>query len=938
MQRTKLAILVLLLISILSVCPAAAAKTTSNILVLNSYHMGYSWGESVLKGIRNTLEKSETPLKVHYEFMDTKRHSPSAIFPILYDLYATKYATTSFDAIIASDNNALEFLVQYRDKLFPGTPVAFCGVTRFTPELLRGKSGFTGIAEEVDIKENIQLALSLFPHTKTIVLLSGGVTTSSKNNLAYAREVIPDFADRVSFTEMTKLDPPELRKQLAALPTDTVILYLSYYRTPNGTLFSVPESTALVAHESGLPVISPWLYTLGHGVLGGKMLSGVQQGEGAADLALQMLNGVSVEDLPVIHEQQNKFIFDYRQLRKCLIAKPLLPAKAEILFEPQTIFYKYKRIIIIAIVCFFWLAITILFLLHLLREKNKTTTKLIREEERLESLLELNNREKGSSDELILFCVQKVRELLNAHSAVYLTITANLNVDRYCISNAQRTLWCTLAEPLNIGKLTTPWEQVIRKKKVARLKAGYSNRPVVWPLGMNRFENCISLPIWEQDRLRALIVLGDNEVTFSKSDERQLTLMMQGVANLIQKQRAHEKSVQLAAELRHSQKMEALGTVAGGIAHDFNNILGAISSCCELALDDVPAVNPAHEDLKQALKAAYRGKQIISQIRKFSNRAEIGTELISLPTLTEECVQLLKTLLPSTIDIRYVSHVDYGGMLLGNAGEVHQIIMNLSLNADHAMFSMQGALSIELNALDINEQSQDVPPELPSGRYLSLSVSDTGTGIAPDLLPRIFDPFFSTKKERGGTGLGLSTVHSISKKYGGTVTVRSELNRGTTFTVYLPEAVTDSCAWHPEAEITSTQGTEHILVVDDDKEILYSVRKFLAKQGYTVTALNSSKEALQYIQEAPAAFELLIADQIMPELTGLELAAAAAEHAPFLPVIIYSGFEGADTDLFLREFEQIGIAAFLAKPFRNTELGATIRNVLDSQKDHEAWL
>lgn len=916
----------------------AVEKDTATVLVLNSYHMGYLWGESVLQGIRDELEQADLPMKVHYEFMDTKQYSPTKIFPLLYELYSTKYKNTKFDAIIASDNNALDFLVRYRDQLFPNAPVVFCGVTRFSPKLLQGKSKFTGVAEEVDFKETIELALTLFPRTRNIALVSGGVTTSSKNNLEQAKELAPLFADRVSFIELTKLNPVPLQERLAALPSNTVILYLSYYRTPDGTVLSVQESTSLIATVSNLPVFSPWLYTLGNGVLGGKMLSGIQQGETAAQLALDILKGVPVVDLPVIRRPQNEFIFDYRQLKKFKIPQEVLPNRSEILFEPQTLFYKYKTLILIAIACFVWLSLTILVLLRMLREKNETTKLLKREEERLESLLELNGQEKSSSDELILFSVDKVRKLLNANTAVYLTITSNKKVDRYCISSELNTSWHSLSNELAIEDLISPWEELIQQKSTSRLRAENAKTPVVWPLGMNKFKNSIALPIWEREQLRALIVLGDDIVTFSKSDERQLTLMMQGVTNFIQKRRAKEREAQLASELRQSQKMEALGTVAGGIAHDFNNIIGAISSCCELALDDVSKDNPAHEDIKQALKAAYRGKQIIGQIRRFSSRSEVATEMISLPNLAEECIQLLQTLLPSTIEIKFSSKTPHGGMLLADAGELHQVIMNLCLNADHAMFGMQGVLTIAVEEVDVTADSFDLPRGLSPGRFLRLSVSDTGTGIDNEFLPRIFDPFFTTKKEKGGTGLGLSTVHGISKKYGGAVTVESEPDKGTTFRVFLPEVVTDYCAWAPEPVQSTTQGSEHILIVDDDKEMLYSVHKFLERQGYTVTMFQSSADALECIQKNPTDFDLLLADQIMPELTGLELASAISDIAPALRVIIYSGFEGSNAELFMRQSAEIGISAFLAKPFRNADLGNIIRNVLDSQQDSVAWL
>lgn len=913
--------------------PSAAytVPQKSTVLVLNSYHMGYVWGESVLQGIRSKLDQASIPLKVHYEFMDTKQHSTTDVFPILEKLYSTKYKNTKFDAIIASDNNALDFLVQYRDTLFPGAPVAFCGVTRFTPSMLHGKKGFTGVAEEADIQKTIELILTLFPKTRYLALVSGGVTTSSKNNLAHAKELAPQFSDNLAFIELTKLNPKELRTKLGQLPKRTAVLYLSYYRTPDGTVLSVPESTSLVATASNRPVFSPWRYTLGNGVLGGKMVSGIQQGQDAAQLALDILHGVPVTDLPVIRSQQNEYVFDYRQLKKFKISQDILPHSAEILFEPQTLFYKYKTLILIAIGCFLWLSITILVLLKMLREKNQTTKLLKREEERLESLLELNGQEKSSSEDLVLFGLDKVRNLLNADTAVYLTITPAETVDKYCISNEQKTQWYTLPEPLRIKDLVSPWEELVKRKKTTRLQAENVHSPVVWPLGMNKFTNSIALPVWERNQLRALIILGDDTATFSKSDERQLRLMMQGVINLTHKRKAREREAQLASELRHSQKMEALGTVAGGIAHDFNNIIGAISSCCELALDDVPLNNPAHEDIKQALKAAYRGKQIIGQIRRFSSRSEVATELISLPALTEECIQLLQTLLPSTIEIKFSSKTEHRGMLLADAGELHQVIMNLCLNADHAMFGMQGLLSIAITEVDVTEDTENVPHELQHGKYLCLSVSDTGVGIPEELLSRIFDPFFTTKKDKGGTGLGLSTVHGIIKKYGGTITVESKADMGTTFYVYLPEITSDVCAWAPETELATTQGTEHLLVVDDDEEMLYSVHKFLMRQGYTVTALQSSGEALKLIQASPDNFDLILADQIMPELTGLELARTVSTIAPNLQVIIYSGFEGSDAELFMRESDEIGIAAFLAKPFRNSDLGNLIRNVLDSQ-------
>lgn len=937
-KMRKIAVL-LCLVSVLAIqgihtSSAKAIDRAFNVLVLNSYHIGYSWGESVLKGIRNELEVSNLPLNVHYEFMDTKQHSPNEIFSPLYRLYERKYKNAKFDIIIASDNNALNFLVKYRETLFPDTPVAFCGVTRFSQDLLQGKSGFTGVAEHVDIAETIKLAQLLFPRTQNIALVSGGVTTSSKNNLQHARDVKPQFAGQLNFIELTKLNPQDLKNKLAQLPKHTVILYLSYYRTPDGTILNVKDSTSLVANSSGLPVFSPWQYTLGHGVLGGKMLSGEQQGENAAQLALKVLKGTPVADLPVIHKQQNKYIFDYRQLKQFSISREILPHSAQILFEPQTLFYKYKSIILIATASFAWLALTIIVLLWMLKEKNKTAKLLKREEERLESLLALNDQADTSLELLVQFGLERIRHLLRATTAVYFNVNADNSIDKYCTCTIQKTIWQNVTTPVQTSTLPEPWRTVLEQKKVCRLQPNQRNTQP-WPLDVGQFKNSIALPIWEAEKLQALIILGDEEISFSSSDERQLTLLMQGVMNLIQKRRAREREKQLASELRHSQKMEALGTVAGGIAHDFNNIIGAISSCCELALDDVPKDNPAHEDIKQALKAAYRGKQIIGRIRTFSCRSEATAEPIHFPSLVEECIELLQTLLPSTIDLNLSINSSGSGTVIADAGELHQIIMNLCLNADHAMFGMHGTLSVSVNEITITSGATKVPHDLQEGQYLCLAVSDTGIGMNADILPRIFDPFFTTKKEKGGTGLGLSTVHGISKKYGGTVSVESLPEKGTTFYVYLPMVTDSSSAEVIDHETMELQGTENILLVDDDKEILYSVHKFLTKQGYTVSASTSSADAFDRIQQNPMQYDLLLADQIMPELTGLELAKAAIKVKSDIPVVIYSGFEGEDVTLFTQQAAEVGIAAFVPKPFRNSELGSVIRNALDTRQERQ---
>jgi len=932
-------ILLMLMLSCWAVFSPAKAQAKGHsftVLVLNSYHIGYSWGESVLNGIRRELAESGLSLKVHYEFMDTKFYSPQAVEQPLVQLYKSKYATTHFDAIIASDNNALNFLIAHRDTLFPKTPVTFCGVTRFRPEMLQGRNGFTGVAEDVDVAGTISLILRLFPKTRHIGLVSGGVTTSSKNNLEHALEEVRDFAGRLDAINLSGLNPQELKKRLETLPQDTALLYLSYYRTPDGTVLDVDESTGLVAEWSGVPVFSPWLYTMGNGVMGGRVVSGAEQGRKAAQLAVQILRGTAVEALPVIQSQESKTVLDYRQLKRFSLSKHLLPAGSEVLFEPETLFYKYRTSLIIVLACFLWLTLTVFVLLWLLREKTRAAQELQRREERLQSLVALNDLAETPYEQLIQFGLDRLQHLLQAKKALALTFDSRGTLKRYCLCTASELGWHD-GPGLQYEQLFSPfWLEVLHKKTVQRIRAGAESDAHSWPCETGRFAQSIALPVWEGERVHGLILLGRDSGDFSRADEQHLMLLMQGIMDIILKRRARERQEQLESELRHSQKMEAIGTVAGGIAHDFNNIISAISSCCELALEDIPPGNPAREDMKQSLKAASRGKQVISRIRTFCSRSEAPAESVYFPALVEECLELLTSLLPSTVELRVEQEISGSGTVVADPGDLHQILMNLCLNADHAMLGQQGTLRVLVREVCVSSSLAAAPPELSEGEYICLTVEDTGKGISSEVLPRIFDPFFTTRKEHGGTGLGLSTVQEICRKYKGLVTVESEEGKGSAFHVFLPEEE------HPAADVdthakehVSVRGTERLLVVDDDPELLYSVAKYLSRQGYQVRSCSRSMEALELVRNDPDQFDLLLADQIMPELTGSGLAWELLDCAPDMPVILYSGYSGENADDFVQELEALGVAAFIAKPFENHELGMQVRRVLTAKKERD---
>ncbi len=387
---------------------------------------------------------------------------------------------------------------------------------------------------------------------------------------------------------------------------------------------------------------------------------------------------------------------------------------------------------------------------------------------------------------------------------------------------------------------------------------------------------------------------------------------------------------QMEKELRHAQKMEAIGIFAGGIAHDFNNILGAITSCSELALSDTPSNSPVHEDLRHVLKAAKRGKNLVKRIKAFSRRTDAPRHAVAMHMVIKECMQLLQTFIPATIDVR-VKINSHGAQVLADPDQLLQVVMNLCTNAEQAMRGMKGTLTVTLDAEDLSTERARSLAMAP-GVYVCLRVTDTGTGMKPVVAKRIFEPFYTTRKKSGGTGLGLSMSHSIVKMHGGTITVQSVPGKGSTFTVYLPCTGTAEDKEVHEEVVTLPRGTETILLVDDDEDLAYSVAKLFSRLGYDVVSKTSSPEALDFFAADPGGIDLMLTDHMMPSLTGVELTREIHKIRHDLPVILYSGFEGSGLlPRIPKDWKTVGVSAFFTKPFETAELCSAVRRLLDER-------
>ena len=394
--------------------------------------------------------------------------------------------------------------------------------------------------------------------------------------------------------------------------------------------------------------------------------------------------------------------------------------------------------------------------------------------------------------------------------------------------------------------------------------------------------------------------------------------------DLSSSRRAEEEKKKLETQLQQAQKMEAIGALAGGIAHDFNNILSAIIGYTELAmLNDTSHACSA--ELDQALIAANRAKDLVKQILAFSRQTDEQRVPVKVGAVVKEVTKFLRATIPSTIDMEL--HIpEASGAVLANSVELHQIIMNLCTNAVHAIGERAGTLEVEVQNLEITQADKRDFIELEPGAFVRLSVRDTGCGMRPDVLERIFDPYFTTKEKGVGTGLGLAVVHGIVTKSGGAIKVESAPGRGTTFHVYLPR-VDRTLPYNAEPTGSLPRGSERVLYVDDEKMLVDIGGKLLERLGYHVVSRTSPLEALELFRAKPEHFDIVITDQTMPGMTGEALAKELMHIRPDIPIVVCTGYSQL---MDPQRARQRGIKAFVMKPILIQDLANAVRKALEA--------
>jgi signal transduction histidine kinase/ActR/RegA family two-component response regulator len=415
-----------------------------------------------------------------------------------------------------------------------------------------------------------------------------------------------------------------------------------------------------------------------------------------------------------------------------------------------------------------------------------------------------------------------------------------------------------------------------------------------------------------------------------RNERGEVTRFVGSGIDVTDNKQAQAEKERLELQLRQSQKMEAIGTLAGGIAHDFNNILGAIVGYGELAQQRAPQGSALKRYLDSVMHAAERARALVDRILGFSRSGAAERVPVNVQQVLEETLELLRASLPANIRLETaLKATDLA--VIGDATRLHQVIMNVCTNAVQAMQASGGTLRVALEQVGLEARRTFSRGELAAGPYLRLTVSDTGSGIPAEIVDRIFEPFFTTKRVGEGTGLGLSLVHGIVADLGGVIDLDTELGRGTTVSIWLPKSQAAAArAVHESLRELPCGDGEAVLVVDDEAALVSVTEEMLAELGYNPLGMGSSQEALQIFRDNPRRFDVVVTDEMMPELSGTQLAREIGALRPGMPVILMSGYGGDDLE---QRAKLAGVREVLRKPLQKSVLADALARVLSTRLD-----
>jgi len=859
--------------------PAPKAKVIrNNILVLVTRNPSDPWAVAEVEGMLRFFQEQVPPVLPVIEYMDWQNNAGEAQEKRLADYYGVKFAGRKFRVVIAQGPEAPAFIVKHHDRLFPEAQGVYCGVRR---EETSPPSWLTGVLEVNDAPGSFRLARVLQPDLRRLVILQDNTNSGRAQQQSILKACVDEAPD-VSIELLKTENAQQLFAAVEALPPGTAVL-MTRARLARQFIIELRERCPVPIYGLRSPLHLP-------GILGGSLLNGEEHGVAAAEIALRLFHGERATSIPVTANPPHRLMVNYDQMVRFGFPLSALPEGTEVLGKPPGIFETHGHVLIVGGSIVLVLLGAVLTLGWILRQKRAAAKALAR------SLSTLDATFDSISDGVLVVDLEGR--------------VTNVN-ERYL------ELWGIPRDLPGHERDEELLRRVIRQLRdpaafVARVKSLYAHP-----------EECSS----------DLVEFTDGRVFERDSrphrDGEKIVGRVWSFRDISRRVAAEQEKHRLVEQLAQSQKMEAVGTLAGGIAHDFNNILTGVIGYSELARARLPASHPSSDDLGHVLAAGERARDLVRRILTFSRKHKPEKRAVSLKPVISEILQLLRATMPAAIEI----HSDLqntGGCVLADPAQIHQGLLNLATNAVHAMAGGPGTLKVNLETVSGSQQLGGENARLLTGDWVRVSVADTGHGMDPATVRRIFEPFYTTKQPGEGTGLGLAVVHGIATAHGGIVTVESAPGKGSVFRLYFPLAEKAADAPEPNTTAAPRGNGEHVLVVEDETEVAEVARHFLTGLGYLPTVCNSPEQALEELRTHANGYAAVFTDLSMPRMTGLELIRHVHRQEPGMPCVLCTGYVvSASTEM---EATQLGVLDVVTKPYSRHDLGHALDRALNGER------
>ena len=883
----------MLVVAVLFLASSASDALAARILVLHSYHQGLAWTDGVQAGISGVLSRSRRDLELDIHYLDAARLK-GAVSKIKVESLIAEHSAhapqggESYDVVITTDNDALNMVLGHRESFAPGVPIVFCGINNFSPSIIAGHEDVTGVAEKLSISDTLELAARLRPQTGKVLVLAEDSTTGRQN-----AELLATQARSVSWHPhiefIREKDIATLEKRLAGLTADWMV-FLMCWPFDGDHMLTVAEASERLSRAAPVPVFSGWDFWVGHGILGGKVVSSKAQGEAAAAMALRILEGEPVSAIPVLEESPNVLLLDHNVLERFGISGRLVPEGVTVLNYTPSFYEQYRSIVWgYGLLSLFGTSLCLLLAFNVVLRR-RAEASLVRQLSFNESLMR----------------------------AMPTPVFYKDAAGRYLGCNQAFAEFFGLAETDLVGKTSA---DVFPGQDSAVFES--KDREIHHRGGVQIYEHSMTTP------------RGERKVTIRKAlfaDGTGSPGGIIGVLTDITDRKKMEEEIVAARDAALSAS-KAKSSFLANMSHEIRTPLNGILGMLQL-LDAASLPEEQKTFVQMAIASTNRLTALLSDILDIS-RIEAGKLSISRrPFELDGLLASVRTLFAAParekgLDLRVSSSTGVPSALVGDDLRLRQILFNLVGNA--IKFTSSGFVALDICLL---------PGHGDGGCRLLFCVDDSGPGISDEMLPRVFEPFAQGEKDyvrnHQGAGLGLAIVNQLTRMMDGNLSVDSS-DAGTTICFSMQFGIPRSAveAMEENASSCTTPRALRILLAEDDAVSMYAARKILEKEGHSVSPAFNGREALDILREGE--FDLVIMDVQMPLMDGLQATALIRGDGTLgakarIPVIAMTAYAmSGDREKFIAA----GLDGYVAKPLDRKTLWETIESVLGAAATSE---